>query len=631
MSKKKSASAAAKALSLTGMDVTSLALNRQEAEADGRDSKLTLSAIENDVLDRLLVDEDFIGGEFRTLVDARRRMLSGINERILENIILSQAGLGEPGACTRYPENMKPNSAAQIVLAMLPVKSVYPPGKIGEEDAVGTVSIYVKDGERKGIYRPVATSDVIAWSHMLAIAPDYKWRQEFERWIRDLAEVPENRVAFSVDPDLIWMRDCIFRYSTKEHIPFSPDLVSMAKAAAHAPTKGVEPPEDVWTLPDGSELRESDFFGVLSDLETVTTIYQVIGAALRPRVSWDVIPVLYNEQGSNGKSSVLNAVTSLVGSQSWAATDLETLAGCGPNGTYGLDGLETKSLLICPDSEPSGYIERSVRLKCVVTHDALDIQGKYKQTRTVVFQAFIIALANTLPRLRDKTEAMQTRFMVVPFTAHFKRHTDQEDTGVRDVFVKRQAFIDWLAWKVLVDLPDYYGIKESAAGALASAEWHRENDNVLEFAETMILPVPSKATPDERGLYNDSFIFGPTHKAYVAWMREAHPGSSKGILGRNDFAKELTKWAESRPDFEVTREPNGRVKRLDPAKHCNLAQCGCYTKHGLLLWEDLSDSSVRVFADEQSRNSGIVRIYPEGDPPEPEVKPPANPARPFGL
>lgn len=616
------------ALSMTGMDVKTLALNRQEAEGCKKGSKLTLSAIEHDVLTRLLDDEYFVGDPSKTLLDARKRVLDEINARILENILLKDGGLGEPGSCTRYPENMKPSSAAQIVLAMLPIKSVYPPEKIGQEDVVGTVSIYVSEGEREGIYRPVATSDIIAWSHLLALAPDYKWRQEFERWIRDIAEAPKNRVALACDPDLIWMKDCIFQYSTKEHIPFSPDLVSMSKAEAHAPVKGVEPPEDVWTLPDGTKLRESDFFAQLSDPETVTTIYQVIGAALRSRVAWDVIPILYNEQGANGKSTVLNAVISLVGPQSWAASDLETLAGCGPNGTYGLDGLETKSVIVCPDSEASPFIPRSVKLKCIVTHDPLDIQGKYKQTRTVVFYAFIIALANTLPRLRDKTEAMQSRFLIVPFTAHFERHTDKEDTGVRDVFVKRQAFIDWLAWKVLVDLPDYYHIRESVAGKQASNEWKVKTDNVTEFAETMIATVPSKATPDERGLYNDSFIFAATHKAYVAWMREAHPSSTQGVLGSLDFAKELAKWAESRPDFEVPREANGRMKRINPAKHCNVAQCGAYGKHGLLLWDNLSDASKCVYAEEQGRNSGIVRVYPDGEPPEPVIK--SSPARPFG-
>ena len=633
MAQKKSAPALAEAPFKPEPNDNSVALVAQAAEkAESSSSNLTLAAIEDAVVDRLLDDADFLDDEFNTLADARRRVLDQINARVIDNSLIKAPGP------TRCPDNMTPGSAARIAIAMLKVKSVYPPELIDNDDAVGIVAVYANEGPRRGLHRAVGTSDIIAWTHSLALAPSYKWRQEFERWLFDEALSKEHRVALTCDPDLIWMRDCIFRYSTKEHIPFSPDLVSMAKAAANAPTKGIEPPEDVWTLSNGSELRETDFFSQLSDPETVTTIYQVLGAGLRPTVAWDRVPIFYNSSGSNGKSTVANALKALVGPDSWAASDLETLAGCGPHGTYGLEGLEDKSVILCPDSNGSAFIERSIQFKGIVTGDPVAQNRKFKPMRTVIFHALIVALANTLPRMRDKTEAMRSRFLVVPFTAQFKRHTDQEDTGVRDVFVKRQAFIDWLAWKTLIDLPDYDDFTESAAGAKVSAEWHQEDDVVADFFATEIETIPSKAVPDADGLYCDCVNVAKAYPAFKSWLDETHPESRK--MSQNDFAKCLISCAESSPNWDTPREPNGRLKRVNAATHCNVVPyldghgpTGKKT-HSLLLWghlPPLKSSSVSVWADEQGRAGAIVRAYPEGDPPEPEVKRPANPARPFGL
>ncbi len=526
--------------------------------------------------------------------------------------------------------NLTPLNAARLALAALPIRSVYPRAEISKAKAAGTVCVYVWDGGEEGIYRDVCEADVDDWAGKLAYAPARKWRNDFRDWLFSTVMQPMYRVAQNDEPHLIWMSDCIFDYRTGEHIPFAPERVSRTKAQAHAPVVGTEPPEPTWThCHTGETLSLSDVFAqAVGDEETLETVYQTVGAALRPGESWDVIPIFCNAQGSNGKSTVIGAIQALVGEDSWTSSDLETLAGCGRHGTYGLESADGHSLIVCPDSEVGAYVAKSLQLKAIVTHDPVLVEAKFERPRKTVFTSLIICAANELPHMRDKSNALDSRFLLVPFEGRFARNTDAEDKGIRDTFVKQQESIDWLAWKVLIDLAKYYRIHESAAGKCAHDEWRLSNDSVLDFLTRFLPALPSKASPNRRGLYADGLTTVTLYELYKADLKVARPGSQPP--SRDVFTRQLYALVDERHEWgwTVPRYDDGNAKMLSSVKHCNfhtVTYRGVWRSngdfkedHGLLLGEDIPGFKP-VDAFTQGRGRGIVRVYPEGDPAEPDV------------
>ncbi len=597
---------------------------------------VTLRRLEAWVVESILVRLDSKPENLdESLCDLRNEAVGRINHYV--EVVRAAAGEGIVGGDAKLSrvENLTPGSAGSLLLAKLRVRSVYAADDIEKANVNGTVCIY-----DDGIYRAVCDTDVARWARALAYAPDRRWRDDFRAWIWAEVMMREYRVPVDTDPDLIFCRDCILRFSTGEHMPFAPDIARRAKMSFAAPTPGAEPPEPVHVSPITGEkktistiLRE-----ITGSDETLRSLWQVIGAAVRPCEAWDTIVVLYNEHGATGKSTCLQLLKALVGDDSWVASDLETLAGCGAHGKYGLEAADGASLIVCPDSEVNAYISRSLQLKSIVTHDAVLVEAKFERPRRTVFQSLIVCAANGLPKLRDKSDAMDSRFTVVPFEGRFARNVKGEDKSIRDVFMRAQEVLDWVAWKVLYGQPAYTCIEESPAGKLAHAQWRTENDSVLDFLGRFLPELPSKLHPDDYGLYVDGLPAAALYELYKADLKVTRSGSKPPAS--IDFCKQLYARVEEHPEWgwAVPHYDNGDVALVNPAKANNaikveyrgdryIASTSCNyptRREGFPLGADIPGFRP-LDAHALKRGRGIVRAYPVGDdgkptePPEPET------------
>ena len=604
---------------------------------------VTLKALETWVVDDLLTRlESLVDDPDERLCDLRDEAVRRINGYV--GIIRKAGGKKMPGGDPKLARiaNLTPVNAASILLVKERVRSLYPEMDIHCKKVNGTVAVYEEDGPECGIYRDVCDADIDLWAEQLAYSPERKWMEDFAKQIKAKVMRAEYRVPINGDTDLIFFEDCIYRLSTGEHISFTPTIARRAKLAAHAPTPGVEPPEPYHVhrytgekMPITKILRD-----IAGNDDNLRSLRQVIGAAIRSGESWEKIVVFYNEHGATGKSTALELLKALVGEDSWAASDLETLAGCGPHGKYGLEACDGASLILCPDSEYTVYIGRSLQLKAIVTHDGVLIEAKFERPRRTVFHALIVCAANGLPKLRDKSDAMDSRFLVVPFEGRFERGTEREDTDIRDRFMRSQEVLDYIAWWAIVDQPHYTCLTESEAGKRAHAQWRTENDSLLDFLERYLPSVPSKAEPNRYGLYADGLVASTLYEIYKADLKVSRPGSKPPSL--LDFSKQLYARVDEHPEWgwTVPRYDDEKVKMVSPIKMANthaVTYDGCYPdvtkREGLPLGADIPGFKP-IDASRQTRGRGIVRAYPNGEPPEPVVSDAVDhgtPERPRGA
>ena len=567
------------------------------------------------VMDGLVFDDEAV-----SLANIRERVLVTVNARVDREIMAATVEAGDKGAEKKLREKglvylscLPPELAARIIVAKRGIRSVVPTESAIHMDAKGRVCIYECDpmSRRYGTWRAVDVNiDGLDWACELCPSPSAKWVKEFAGFVVEIARTKERRIALCRDKDLVWLANGIFNYRTKELMSFTPELVSYIKA--RAVWHGGEPPMPCHELlrdgePTGEFIDADEWLDSLVDAETKLRLLEAMGAGLRPRVVWECMAYLYNEHGSSGKSTVIRAVTSMCGEMGidWLETSLETLCGCGNHGRFGLSGAIMAGLFVCSDSDGQLYIPASAQFKKIMSHEPFESEAKYEQPTSVAIDSFILCAGNHLPHFKDKSDAIASRLRFYAINGKFDRLHGAEDKSIRDEWVCSQEFSDWLAWKVLAGIPDYYRLEESATSVAIRREWKYEDDTVADFFETVINALPSKTSPDADGLWADFISTSAAFAYFEPWRKQYRPTSP--TLNFRPFARSFIQAAEGTPGWARSGEKESATR------HCNAVPGH---PAGLMLWslEDKRGNVTPVYARQQGRTRGIVRAYDDGEP-----------------
>lgn len=567
------------------------------------------------VMDGLTYDAEFVG-----LADIRERVLATVNTHVDHELMVATSEAGGKSGAQRLREKglaylsvLPPAAAAEIAVAKLGIRSVVPTESATRTDGKGRVCMYESDpvSRRYGTWRGIDVHvDGLAWARELCPCPSAKWMKEFANFVVEIARETKHRIALCRDRDLVWLANGIFNYATKELMPFTPELVSYNKACAV--WHGGEPPMPRHELlrdgkPTGEFITADEWLDSLVDVETKPRLLEAMGAGLRPRVVWECVAYLYNEHGSSGKSTVIRAVTAMCGEMGtdWLETSLETLCGCGNHGRFGLSGAITAGLFVCSDSDGQLYIPASAQFKKIMSHEPFESEAKYEQPTSVAIDAFVFCAGNHLPHFKDKSDAIASRLRFYAINGKFDRLHGVEDKSIRDEWVCSQGFADWLAWKVLAGIPDYYRLEESATSLAIRREWNRENDTVADFFASVVDQLPSKTSPDANGLWAGFVSTSTAHEYFDQWRRKNRPNSP--ALDLRPFSRSFLQAAEATPGWA----PSG--EKESATRHCN-----ALPGHpaGLMLWalEDKRGNVTPVYARDQGRTRGVVRVYDDGEP-----------------
>ena len=111
------------------------------------------------------------------------------------------------------------------------------------------------------------------------------------------------RVKRCSERNLIAVNNGIFDFDTKTLMPFTPDKVFTSKSRVdyNPNAKNVVIHNDE----DGTDWDVESWMNTLSDDKGVVTIpWQILGAIIRPNVSWNKACFMYSESGNNGKGTL---------------------------------------------------------------------------------------------------------------------------------------------------------------------------------------------------------------------------------------------------------------------------------------------------------------------------------------
>lgn len=207
------------------------------------------------------------------------------------------------------------------------------------------------------------------------------------------------------DANFVAFKNGIYDITTKELMPFSPDLIVTNKINYNY---NYEAYSEVADMALDKLACEDD---LIRDL-----LEEVIGYTFYRRNELRKAFILIGEK-ANGKSTYLDMIKTLLGDENTCALDLGELG----------ERFKTAELFHklanIGDDIADDFISNPAIFKKLVSGDRLNAERKGQDPFDFNNYAKMIFSANNIPRIRDKTGAVLSRLIIVPFKAYF---TDQD-------------------------------------------------------------------------------------------------------------------------------------------------------------------------------------------------------------
>ena len=368
---------------------------------------------------------------------------------------------------------------------------------------------------------------------------------DFDQLIADLQDHAPRRTRGS-DRDLIAVKNGIFNYSTKQLMNFDPEQIFLSKVAVNYRADAENP---VITHPeDGTVWDIESWMGTLSDdPEVVELLWEIIGAIVRPYVSWNRSAWFYSEQGNNGKGTLVELMRNICGPQSYASIALTDFSK-----DFMLEPLTRANAILVDENDVGTFIDRAANLKAIITNDVISINRKFKAPIAYQFYGFMVQCLNEFPKIRDKSESFYRRQLFVPFTQCF---TGAERRYIKDDYIQRTDVLEYALKRVLH--MDYYELSTPDAVVSVLDEYKEFNDPIRAFWNE----------------FQHQFVWDmlPTnflYDLYKAWLEKTMPSSKP--QGRNTFVKDLVTLVNANsnnwecPDPTAYIRPASRMSGAEP-------------------------------------------------------------------
>lgn len=485
--------------------------------------------------------------------DVKQRIVDLTSEQFeTANTLRSVKGRGSYSP----PEGLVAAQIALILTRLHRVITIIPDEQRRGEDN-GLLGVYQFEGGRKGTYA-TTTKALRAVAAQYAPAMDKRAWADVEVQLRDRApEYPQ-----FTSRDVVPMGNGLFDYSTGALSPFDPEHVVLHKAAvamrkdatnvtyyrAHNPEgEGASHDIDVTEVAEyrakGWLVTEWDFDSWLSDLFSgydepkamETVVLQTIGAALRLYVSWSKAALYTSESGNNAKGTIIHMIRAMVGKS--ISLSLAQFSG------FDLSALLEGGPILNDENDVGGYLSTTAALKATITNDRQYIDVKSRPGVSHRHFGFMIQCLNEKPKFRDRSNSLLRRFLVIPFKKSF---TGRELSYIKNEYLVREEVLEYVAKRVLLELPEYYQLSIPAECAAALDDLAENNDPVRQFWNEL-----------EQLFVWDFLPFTFLYDVYKAWLPANNPKGSQ--LGKNIFMTELRQVVEG-SELWVCRGPKHRSR-----------------------------------------------------------------------
>ena len=267
------------------------------------------------------------------------------------------------------------------------------------------------------------------------------------------------------DAEYIAFRNGVYNIATGELLPFTPDLIILNKidwnynpAAYNA---------DVDKMFDRLACNDENIRALLCE---------AVGYCFYRRNELRKAFILTGEK-QNGKSTYLSLITSLLGRENVTSLDLAELGQrFKPAELFG-------KLANVGDDIGDDFISNPAIFKKVVSGDPVNVERKGENPFDLKNYSKFLFSANNIPRIKDKSGAVISRLVIIPFNARFTKDDPDYDPYIKYKLRTESAmeYLINLGLEGLKRVLHNYSFTESESVVNAIAEYEENNNPVLIF------------------------------------------------------------------------------------------------------------------------------------------------------
>ena len=266
---------------------------------------------------------------------------------------------------------------------------------------------------------------------------------------------------------LIAVGNGLFNTKTKTLEPFDPKHFITAKVDTNYNTKAIT----------NYELIKNTYFNfdewlksiACNDDEIVTLLWQLINEAINPNKTRRKIAIMLGN-GTNGKSTFRQMMINLIGDTNISVSTPHEL-----QSRFGLTSLEGK---ICNYGDEVGTkpLDEMDKLKSISSGESVNYERKNKDVRNYDFKTLLMFNSNEIPPIKDKSEAVLNRLLIIPFKANFE---GVKDESIKDEKLNNKIILEYILYTALHLDFDKFIVPEAVQKQLLN--YRKENDSVFSF------------------------------------------------------------------------------------------------------------------------------------------------------
>lgn len=464
------------------------------------------------------------------------RVSATILNAVADELELRNAAILNKSRKMGIPIALEHFQLAEILLAMHDIKKICCLEKASDPD-YDLLGVYQEDGPNKGTYS-ASGHEIRSFCYQYAPGITQRGISEVEAVLSAKCE----RVSRTKDKNLVPVNNGIFDFDTKQLMPYDKKYVFLGKCHVDYVSSPISPV--IHNPIDNTDWEVEKWVrGLSDDPEIVNLIWEIIGACIRPNVSWNKAAWLYSTQGNNGKGTLCALMRNLCGDGNHTAIQLSAFSR-----DFALEPLVKASAIINDENDTDVYIDRAATLKAVITGDVFQMDRKFKAPIAFQFKGFMVQCINSLPKVKDRSNSFYRRQLVVPFLKNFNGR-GIERKYIKDEYLARKDVLEYVLWRVLN--MDYYELSEPEACKASLLEYKEANDPVRQFWSEM-----------EEQFVWDLLPYDFIYALYAAWAKQYNEGAN--IIGRNTFKCQLQDIVRTASDiwWVPPREPEkgGRMR-----------------------------------------------------------------------
>ena len=458
-------------------------------------------------------------------------------EEAINNEIAMENAVRPKTAWIKRISKLPESDIAEVMITFYPIKNVLWSGTEKSDDNY-QLSIYHDSGDKEGIY----SSSLEDIKQCVRKFQGRFTTAEFNEILFHL-KMKAPVVKKCMDRNISVLKNGLFYYKEKQLMPFNRDLVFTAKAdVCFNPFAS----DVTYKSPDGYIYSTESWFSELSaNPDVVNLLWQVIGSTLRPyEEGFSLLINFYSSCGSSGKGCITQIIRSILGYNNTASIPLAKMGD-----RFALMGLLKGAIAIINDennvsNKQAGYIANAEELKTLVTADLIRVEEKFKGFKEFNWHGRIINCQNSKIRSADSSDSFWRRQLWIEFDRNFSKDGDRR--YIKNDYLKRQEVLEYIIYRVLVLMPDYYEFDVPDICIENLNELKEYNSDVRCFWNEFRERISFRMAP-----------FKFLYALYCAFARESNPGSSPKRL--NVFKDELLEIVKEDPLWEC-EEPKKRYK-----------------------------------------------------------------------